>query len=449
VHPDTKYARTADGLDIAYQVIGDGPMDLVYVPGDLSNLQLSWDIPYVSRAWLRLAAFSRLIVMDRRGVGLSDRVSPSDVPSLETVMDDLRVVLDSAGSERAVLFGAVEGGMMCSVFAATYPDRVSALVLYAMPPCGLSDPDAPWGWTRPEWEAYFDSVTTGWGTLEAADAEVRWIAPSMAEDPYAREWIAAVMRTSCTPSAFVAMERIYMETDIRDVLPTISVPTLVLHRLGDQVEPIEESRYVAKRIPNATLVELPGEDHAWYVGEPDALIDEIEEFVTGVRRMPDLERLLTTILFTDVVRSTEQAAELGDRRWREVLGDHHERVRAELVRYRGREVDTAGDGFLATFDGPARAVRCAHAIGQAIRGLGLEIRAGVHTGEVELAGDDIRGIAVHAAARVAALAEPGEVLVSRTVMDLVAGSGLRFHDRGVHHLKGVPGDWPLFAVPAS
>jgi class 3 adenylate cyclase/alpha-beta hydrolase superfamily lysophospholipase len=438
--PETRYAKSGD-LHIAYQVVGEGPLDLVLVHGWVSHIEHAWDYPPFAHCLMRLASFARLIHFDKRGTGLSDRVA--ELPSLEQRMDDLRAVMDAAGSEQAVLFGYSEGGPMAALFAATYPGRTAALIMYASYARRVRAPDYPWGPTPEERLAELDSIEQWWGR---PGGQVATRAPSHADDPRYREWFATYLRRSASPGAALALARMNLEIDVRPVLPAIRVPTLILHRVGERELPVAGARYLATWIPGARYVELPGDDHSLWAGDSDAIIDEVEEFVTGVRPAPEPDRVLATVLFTDIVGSTQRAAALGDRRWRELLDAHHAAVRRELARFRGREVKTTGDGFLAAFDGPARAVRCAAAIRDAVRQLGIEIRAGLHTGEVELLGDDVGGIAVHIGARVAAEAGPGEVLVSSTVKDLVAGSGLEFDDRGARALKGVPGEWRLFAV---
>jgi pimeloyl-ACP methyl ester carboxylesterase len=438
--PETRYAKSGE-VNIAYQVLGEG-RDLVYVPGWVSNVELNWDEPSYARFLRRLASFSRLIVFDKRGTGLSDRVPESHLPSLEERMDDVRAVMDEVGCERAGLVGVSEGGPMCALFAATYPERTSALVMYGTYARRSPAPDYPWGRTPAEQDAFLREIADGWGgPVGLADR-----APRVSLDDQFTRWWSTYLRQSASPQAVLALTRMNYDVDVRSVLPTIAVPTLLIHRRGDRVMHEGEARYLAEAIPGARLSLLPGDDHLPWVGDQDAILDEIEEFLTGVRPVPEPDRVLATVVFTDIVGSTERVAELGDRRWRALLDNHHDLVRRELDRYRGREIDIAGDGFLATFDGPARAVRCAAAIGEAVRGLGLEIRAGIHTGEVERAGDDIRGLAVHIGARVSALAGPGEVLVSSTVKDLVAGSGIDFQDRGAHTLKGVPGQWHLYVA---
>ncbi len=437
--PDTRYARSGD-VNIAYQVLGQGPPDLVLVPGWVSNMDVFWEEPALARFLMRLSSFSRLILFDKRGTGLSDRVA--DMPPLEVRMDDVRAVMDDTGSERAALFGYSEGGAMCALFAATYPMRTSALIMNAAFARRTWTPDHPWGRTHTQTEAHLERLRREWGGPFAIDMR----APSMAQDERARQWWARWLRSSASPGAAEMLVRMNAEIDIRPVLSAIRVPTLLLHSINDRSIDVATSRYMAERIPNAKLVELTGIDHVPWGCDADTILDEIEEFLTGVRRGPDPDRVLATVLFTDIVGSTEKAASLGDRRWRSLLDNHHVLVRRELARYRGREIDTSGDGFLATFDGPARAVRCACAISDAVRSLGIDVRAGVHTGECEVMGEKLGGISVHIGARVAALALPGEVLVSSTVKDLVAGSGLSFRERGSEHLKGVPGEWRLFAV---
>ncbi|HEV3407675.1 MAG TPA: adenylate/guanylate cyclase domain-containing protein [Gaiellaceae bacterium] len=441
VRPETRYAKSGD-LNIAYQVVGDGPLDLVLVPGFVSHLDIDWDDPRSAHFLERLASFSRLIRFDKRGTGLSDRVQLSELPTLEERMDDVRAVLDAVGSERAAIFGYSEGGPMSVVFAATYPRRTSALVLYGTY-AKRRDPDDeyPWAPTADDRRAYADEIERTW----AWEADMRRMCPN-ADDAMARWW-AARAHAAASPGAARALIAMNSEIDVRAILPTIHVPTLVLHRRGDLDSRPEEGRYIAERIPGARFVELAGEDHAPWI-DADQVVDEIQEFLTGVRPVAEPDRVLATVLFADVVRSTERAANLGDRRWRALLASFYAAVRNELDRFRGREIDTAGDGFFASFDGPARAIRCARAIHDAVRPLELELRSGVHTGECEVIGDKLGGIAVHIGARVAGAAQPGEVLVSSTVKDLVAGSGIEFEDRGVHALKGLPGDWRLFAVRA-
>jgi class 3 adenylate cyclase len=440
VHAETRYTRSG-ALWIAYQVVGDGPFDLLWAPGYMSHVEQNWTWPAYGAFLERMASFSRLILFDRRGTGLSDR--GLTLGSFEELQDDMRAVLDAASSERAVLFGGAEGGPMCALFAATFPERTLALVLGASYPRRKWAPDYPWGLDEEAQERILASYETRWGANGFA---VRSVAPSLAENEAFRRWNSEACRFAGTPGSARAWFHITMEIDVRDVLPAIRVPTLVVHRSGDRVVPVEAGRYLAEHIPDAKLVELPGDDHYPFAGDGDALLDEVEEFLTGSRRAREPDRVLATVLFTDIVGSTERAAELGDQRWTELLAEHHRIVRDELDRHRGRVARVEGDGTLATFDGPARAVRCAGAIRDALRGLDLEVRAGLHTGEIELADTGPEGIAVHIGARIAALAAPGEVLVSNTVKDLVVGSGIDFADRGAHELKGVPGEWRVYTA---
>jgi len=436
VAPETRYAKSGD-LRIAYQVVGSGPIDLVFVPGFVSNIDLWWERQEWATFISRLAGFSRFILFDKRGTGLSDRVA--GIANLEERMDDVRAVMDAVHSERAALFGISEGGPMSLLFAATYPQRVQALVLYA------SYARHPLLTQEDYLKERIEPIDRLWGTGEYTLGR---FAPSMASDEAARRGAARFERQSASPTAAIAVLKMNSEIDARHILPAIRVPTLVVHRVGDQAMPVETRRYLARNIPGAKYVELPGENHV-LVFEPeitDRIVGEIEEFLTGSRSETEIDRILATVMFTDIVESTKRAAELGDRQWRALLDRHHDAVRQQLARFRGQEVKNLGDGILATFDGPARGVRCACAIAEEVRPLGIEIRAGLHTGECEMLGNDVGGIAVHIGARVAALAGAGEVLVSSTVKDLVAGSGFRFGDRGSRSLKGVPGEWHIFAV---
>ena len=436
--PETRYAKSGD-LNIAYQVVGKGPLELIYVPGWISNVELMWDEPAHAHVLDRLASFSRLILFDKRGTGLSDPVPLDGLPTLEERMDDVRAVLDAVGCEQAALFGFSEGGLMSVLFAATYPDRITALVLYGVFAKRIWSPDYPWA-PKPEARAReLEELEENWSHKMDLDK----LAPS--EDEAFKNRLATYFRRSASPGAAVALMRMNTQIDVREVLPSIQAPTLVLHRKDDLDASVDEGRWLAEQIPGATFVELSGDAHTLWGGDTDAVVDEIEEFLTGARRGPEPDRVLATVLFTDLVGSTEQAKKLGDRRWRELLERHHTLVRQQLTRFNGREIDTAGDGFLATFDGPARAIRCGYAIESGLRGLGLEVRAGVHTGECELFAEKVAGLAVHTGARIASQARPGEVLVSRTVKDLVAGSGIRFDDRGEHELKGV-GALQLYSV---
>lgn len=435
--PEPSYALS-DGAHIAYQVLGAGPVDLIYTPGIWSNLDVMWEWPPWARYLDRLAGFSRLILFDMRGTGLSDR--GADPPTLERQMDDVGAVMDAAGSESAVVFGGARGAAMTMLFAASHPERTRALILYAPIAKSVRAPDWPFGRTEEEQQAFFDRFTTEIGT--GANLELQ--GPSY--DPAFRKFWARFERLGASPGAWRELAEILGQLDVRRVLPYIQAPTLVLHRTGDRIVDFDQGRAIADRIPDARFVELEGADHIVFLGDADRIVDEVEEFVTGSRSAPEPERFLATVLFTDIVGSTRIAAELGDRGWHELLDAHHRLVREELARYRGREIDTAGDGFLACFDGPGRAIGCARSACERVSQLGIEIRAGIHTGEVEAMGDKIGGLAVHIGARVAALAAGGEVLVSRTVVDLVAGSGTNFEPRGEHQLKGVPGTWGLFAV---
>jgi pimeloyl-ACP methyl ester carboxylesterase len=437
VPPDVSYADS-DGIAIAWKAIGDGPRDLVYVPGFVSHLEVVWDHPLAQRFVRRLTRFSRLILYDKREQGLSDRTGRP--PTLEQSMDDLHAVLDAAGSRRATLVGASEGGPMAALFAATYPERVARLVLIGSYARLLAAPGYEIGMSRETLDRFADALHDEWGS----DRILRPFVPDA--DAATREWGRRTLRSASSPAGARSLMQLYYDLDVRHVLPAIQAPTLVLHRAGDRVSPVALGRYIAEHVPAARFVELSGAVHVPYVGEQDDLLDEIEEHVTGTRPVREPDRVLATVLFTDICSSTERAAELGDARWRSVLTEHDRLVRAEVERRRGRLVKSTGDGALATFDGPARAIEGATAIRDAIAELGLEVRAGLHTGECELIGDDVGGIAVHIGARVAATARPGEIRVSRTVADLVAGSGLRFEDRGEHALKGVPGSWQLLAV---
>ncbi len=434
--PETRYAKSGD-VSIAYQVTGSGDFDLVFVPGFVSNLDLIWENPGWTRFFSRLAAFSRLILFDKRGTGLSDRIAGA--PDLEARMDDVRAVMDAVGSERAAVFGVSEGGAMTMLFAATYPERTRALVLY-----GTYAHYLTWVISADRLQAFIDVIERSWGTGET----LRFFNPSRASDDNFRRAFARVERQGASPAAAIALTRMNAEIDVRPILPAIRVPTLVMHRSGDPRVNVEAGRYIGEYILGATYSELPGSNHGFYT-EPDMIdriVDEVEEFLTGSRSEVEADRVLATAMFTDIVDSTKRAAELGDRQWRALLGRHDEAVRTQIGRFRGHEIKSLGDGFLATFDGPARAVRCAAAIADAAQPLGLTVRSGLHTGEIELTRDDIGGIAVHTAARVVAMAGPGEILVSNTVRDLVAGSGLRFEDRGRHSLRGLPEEVHLYTV---
>ncbi len=440
--PKTQYTKSGD-VSIAYQVVGDGPVDLVVVPGFATHLEIEWESPLYAHMVERLASFSRVILFDKRGTGLSDPVA--EVPTLEQRIDDVRVVLDAAGSERAAMFGISEGGPMCVMFAATHPERAAALVLYGAMARSTEDEDYPWASPADALrESAVEFIAPVWGQDGQTFAEM--FAPSIAGNAEAVEYISRLQRYSASPAMVQQIFEMFLDIDVRAVLPTIHVPTLVLHRHGDRVVNWRAGKWMADQIPGARYVELDGIDHLPWIGDADAVVGEIEEFLTGVRSAPEPDRVLATVMFTDIVGSTERATELGDERWRELLTSHHSVLRGELSRFRGREVKTLGDGFLATFDGPGRAIRCGQAIAESARPLDIEVRVGLHAGEVELMEDDIGGIAVHIASRIGARAGPSEVLVSRTVKDLVAGSGIAFADRGEHELKGIAETWQLFAA---
>ena len=431
--PKTRYTRTADGVHVAYQVLGAGPLDLIYIPFAASHLESMWEQPSVARWFRRLASFSRLVMFDKRGTGMSDRVE--GVPTLEARMDDVRAVMDAVGIERAALCGLSEGGTIAALFAATYPRRVSSLVMIG---AGAS------GWIPdPETQRTIDSyLENHWGS----GWSVMMFAPSVQNDERVRAWFGRWERSSASPGDIVKLNRMNAAFDIRAVLPAISTPTLVLRSAGDRTYSLEQGRYLAEHIEGARFVELAGADHAPWFEDPDTSLDLIEEFVTGERHRVEPDRVLATTMFTDIVGSTERASRVGDRRWGELLDQFESLAAREVERFGGRLVKTTGDGTLASFDGPGRAVRCAQAMVEAVGPLGIELRAGLHTGEVDLRGNDIGGVAVHIGQRVSAVAGPSEVLVSRTVTDLVVGSGIEFSDRGDHVLKGVPGTWRLYAV---
>jgi class 3 adenylate cyclase len=443
--PETRYAQSGE-LSIAYQVFGKGDFDVVFVPGFISHADLAWEMPLLQSIYTRLASFARVITFDKRGTGLSDRTL--GFGTAEDRMDDIRAVMDAAGSERAALVGVSEGGPLVILFAATYPERAQALVTWGTYARILMADDYPIGVVPEVVEQVTEAAVRDWGSGHA----LRFFVANLPDDAQTTMFIARYERSASTPTMVREILRRNVEIDVRTALPAISAPTLVVHRTGDYVVPSICGRYVADHIEGARFVELPG---GWHLngsehGEQDAL-DEIEEFLTGRRHdwVVEVDRVLKTVLFTDIVASTERAAELGDRRWKELLNSHDAAVRRELERFRGQEVNTTGDGFLAAFDGPGRAINCAQTIATRAQELGFAVRAGLHTGECERRGDDLAGIAVHTGARVAALAGPGEVLVTSTVRDLVAGSGIEFTDRGRHELKGVPGEWLVLAVEAS
>jgi class 3 adenylate cyclase len=440
VAPAARYAKSGD-VHIAYLVAGDAPVDLVWVPTWISQVEHLWQEPTIAAAFDRLTRFCRLIVFDRRGSGLSDPMTRA--PTLEEQMDDVLAVMDAAGSERAAIAGLAEGGAMAALFAATHPERTTGLMLYAAFARPTWAPDYEFAWREEERSATMEWSYEHWGEGLIAER----VAPSLAErDAGFREWAARLERLAASPGTIQRIFEVIGKTDIRDVLPSIRVPTLVMHRKGDQFIGIGHSRYLAERIPGARFLELEGADNLFSIGDTDAWLGEVEEFLTGTRHEREPDRMLATVMFTDIVDSTRRAAELGDRGWRELLARHDVVVRRALERHRGREVKTMGDGFLATFDGPARAIRCAGYVAEEMGSLGIDVRAGLHTGECEVMDGDVGGLAVHIGARVMACAGPGEVLVSSTVRDLVVGSGIEFEDRGERELKGVPGAWRLFAV---
>ena len=438
--PTTRYARSGD-IHIAYQVVGDGPIDMLYVPTWISQVEHLWASPMIAGYLNRLAAFSRLILFDRRGSGLSDPMVGA--PTLEDQMDDVLAVLDAAGSERAALFAQLEGGPMAMLFAASFPERTSALMLCSTFARTVQSDDLPWARAATEREAGLEAFLAEWGT----GTRLAVFAPSATQDPEVVKWFGKLERLSASPGSVPAISRLTARYDVRAVLPTIRVPTLVMNRRDDPFIDPRHASYIAERIPGARHVELPpGDSIPAFDDGAGLLASEMEEFLTGARPERERERVLATVLFTDIVDSTRQASQLGDRRWRTLLERHDAVARGEFARFRGQEVKRTGDGFLATFDGPARAIRCAEAIDRAVADLGLRIRSGLHTGEVEVVGDDIAGVAVHIGARVLAAAQPGEVLASSTVKELVVGSGIEFTDRGSRELKGIPGEWRLFAV---
>jgi pimeloyl-ACP methyl ester carboxylesterase len=438
---EIRYANS-EGVNIAYRVSGGGPVNLVLVSGWISHLEVDEEDPGSARFHAALRRLSRLVTFDKRGTGLSDRVPDAQLPTMEQRMDDIRAVMDAAGVERASLLGFSEGGSLAMLFAATYPERTTSLILWGSHASMVRREDYPWGMTEAQIEQAIQAYGARWGTGAGLSAFV----PSRRDDPATRQWWARYQRLAASPAAALALLRMNAQVDVRGALGAISAPTLILHRKQDLVSEIGHGRYLAGEIAGARLVELDGSDHWPWVGDMAPVIEEIEEFLTGTRGELEPERALATVLFTDIVGSTERAVQLGDSSWRELLERHHAKVRGALAHHRGREVKTTGDGFLATFDGPARAIRCAVDIREDARALGIDVRAGLHTGECELLGDDIGGVGVHIGARVAALADPSEVLVSRTVTDLVAGAGIAFTSRGPHRLKGVPGEWELFAV---
>lgn len=440
--PEVRYAKTLDGIHIAYQTVGSGLFDLIFANSWCSHCEYSWTNPAIVRFYAALASFCRLVLFDKRGTGLSDPVA--GVPTVDDRMDDIRAVMDALGSERAALFGSSEGAATCALFAATYPERTTAMVLFAPFVVGLVNEECPWAWPQEVWDLLLEGMENGWGT--PAGSAVELVNPSLAGNEAAMEWYAHYYRAAASPAAAIAMLEVNTRLDIRPALESVRVPTLVIQRRDETWCNVEYGRFTAAKIPGATLVEIDGTDHYPWEQNADTVVGEIEEFLTGARHERDSDRVLATVLFTDIVSSTERASDMGDRAWRELLDAHDNAVRRQLERFSGHEIKTTGDGFLATFDGPARAVRCALAIRDASSRLDIEVRCGLHTGEIERRGNDIGGIAVHIGQRVSSLARPGEVCVSRTVVDLVAGSGIEFNDHGTHDLKGVPGSWQLFTA---
>jgi pimeloyl-ACP methyl ester carboxylesterase len=448
--PQTRYAKTADGVHVAYQAFGDGPIDILFVLGWVTHIERLWDLPEAERFFTRLSSFARVMIFDKRGVGLSDRVPEDRLPSLEVRIDDARAVMDAVGSERAVVLGHSEGGPMATLFAATHPERTVALILFGTTVCWNNAPDYPFSEPQQaldeELAEFFARREEQWGTEELArDYLAMSFAPARVDDPHLIRWLADYMRNAASPGAVKAFSAMNGRIDVRSALSAIHVPTLVMARVDDPDHPFEETKWIAEQIRGSRFAPFQGNEHYIFLGNQDELLDEIGGFVAEVRSQEaDLDRMLATVMFTDIVDSTATAAELGDKGWRDLVERHHGLVRAMLGRFRGAEVDTAGDGFFATFDGPARGVRCAQAIVEAVPDLGIEVRAGVHTGEVESIAGKVGGIAVNIGARIASLAGPSEVLVSHTVEGLVSGSGLTFEDAGDHQLKGVPGSWHLF-----
>jgi class 3 adenylate cyclase len=439
VAPVARYAKSGD-LHIAYAVEGDGPIDLVWVPPWISHVEYLWAEPTLERFGKRLTQFARVITFDRRGSGLSDPFFGT--PTLEEQMDDVLAVMDAVGSKEAAICGTLEGGPMASLFAATHPDRVRALVLYATFARATWAPDYDWAWPAERRDKEMDALVEHWGQGLVASG----VAPSMRDEAGFMDWAGRLERLAASPGTIRRIIDLIGAYDVRDVLPSIRVPTLVMHRAGDTFIQVQHSRYIASKVPGARYVELEGEDNMFSLGDSEAIIGEIEEFLTGTRHEREPDRMLATVLFTDICESTQRAAEMGDRGWRFLLERHDALFRQALERHRGREVKRTGDGFLATFDGPARAIRCAASLAEAMGSLGLQIRAGLHTGELEVMDGDLGGLAVHIASRVMSAAGPNEVLVSGTVKDLVVGSGIDFEDRGERELRGVPGEWRLYAV---
>jgi class 3 adenylate cyclase len=437
--PTTSYAWN-DGVAIAYQVVGTGGPDLLFAPGSITHLDVQWDEPRVHRFFMRIAGFCRLILMDPRGLGLSDRLT--EVPTMADRVGDLMAVLDAAGSERATLFGNADTGPPCIAAAVERPERVEGLILLGTYAKATRSEDYPLGWTEEDFAELREFVKKEWGS----PGSTREVAPSRAGDAAFQDWYSTLSRLGASPTAVLLLSEMTSKVDVRPLLSRIAVPALVMHRTGDRVNSVEIGRDLAPRIPGARWVELPGDDFVVWAGDLDRLADEIEEFLTGRRGAAEPTRVVATVMFTDVVGSTELARSLGDRQWADLLESHNSRIRTELGRHGGREIDTAGDGFLASFTSPTQAIRCAKAMVRAVSEIGVELRVGMHTGECEVVGDKLRGMAVHIGARVASQAGPGEILVSQTVKDLVVGSGIELDDRGTHELKGIPGEWRLYAV---
>jgi pimeloyl-ACP methyl ester carboxylesterase len=437
--PDTKYTKAGD-INIAYQVFGSGSIDLVIVPGWLSNIDIFWDEPRCVRFFQRLASFSRVIIFDKRGTGLSDRVT--NTPTLEERMEDVHAVMDAAGSKQASLFGYSEGGPMCALFSATYPERTLSLILVGSYARRIRTEDFPWGVEESKFEEFFEDISKNWG----GPVGLAQRAPSVAADKFFGRWWAKFLRMSASPAAAVALTRMNREIDIRGILHAIRVPTLVLHAQGDRLIKFEQGRFLAEKIPGAKLILLPTEDHLPWIGCPDILLDRVEEFLTGIRTRPSIDRVFCTVMFTDIVASTKIALTLGDQRFHDLLEAYRKAIRLELSIYKGRELDTAGDGFYVMFDGPARAIHCARAIRDSLRALELPVRIGLHTGECQIDGKKFSGITAHIGARITAKAYADQILVSHTVKDLVAGSGIEFKDFGVHALEGIPDKWHLYSV---
>jgi len=437
--PEIKYAKSSD-VHIAYQVLGKGPIDLVLVPGWVSNIEIFWEEPGLVRFLQRLSSFSRLILFDKRGTGLSDRVCYT--PTLEERMDDVRTVMDAVQSDRAALVGYSEGGPMCCLFAATYPERTSSVIMIGSYARRIKAPDYPGGVSPEKFKGFLKQIETNWG--DAVGLESR--APSLAKDPLFRQWWARFLRLSASPATEIALTTMNSEIDVRKILPTIRVPSLIIHAENDLVTSVEDGRYISENIPGAQLEIIPSKDHLPWVGCPEMILDKIEEFVTGSISKSNINRVLYTVMFTDIATSTELASQLGDRRWQTLLKAHHKAVRHEISIYAGREIDNSGDGFFVAFDGPARAIHCAIAIKKSLQTLQLGLRIGIHIGECEVIGEKLAGIAVHIGARISGKAKPGQIFVSQTVKDLVAGSGIKFKDMGTHILKGVPEKWNLHQV---